>query len=474
MTDFEKDIRKKFADHELSIDTEDIWPGIEKILDKNRGNKRFLWWWLLPLLLILMPIAYYLSSDIQYEQSENKNTQSRIFDKTTAVKGKSNTEDPELSGKDIESEGIIELSDTRTNERGTEKDGKTIGANDINIKSAQLKLITDPALTENSDLETSEIQKTASDPESHSIISDTDSPTIPVIIKEAFTAGDEVNPEEIKKIALIDTRFHKLHYETLIPGVHEPGLTEEAKTKTTFGRTGKWDRSLDLALGYAFASKYLKPKDLSFIPYRELRKQTESHLEAISGAITYQFTHETGFFINTGLHYCQIDERFSSADSIYLLKYGEGLVSTTIKPDGTVVENRGSKMIAEQRIWDKNIYNYYFFFDIPLNIGYAGSLKNLNYEISGGISCNISFLKKGQIIGIDNYPVEIDKESGIFRKAGGLSLNSGLKLFIPFRRHLLYMEPNIRYNLSSITTSDYPLHQNYLSYGINVGARIKF
>jgi hypothetical protein len=222
------------------------------------------------------------------------------------------------------------------------------------------------------------------------------------------------------------------------------------------------------------ANKFLKTRDDGFATYREKRIKTENHLEAFSSSIAYNAKHRSGLFFSTGLDYCQIDKKFRDIDSFDILKSGDGVINVITKPDGTTIEERGKKEIIEHKTWDKKIYNYYFFFDIPLSVGYAGKIKKINYEVSSGISYNIAFLKKGQIIGINQYPVDINKESGIFKTQTGLSLISGLKVLVPYKNKMFFIAPKLKYNLQGLTNDDYPLSQKYLTYGIEIGGRIGF
>lgn len=448
MGEFEKDIRDMFADYELQIDSEEIWPGIEKRLERSRRKKRFLWWWFTPLLLVL-PLGYFYAT--QMGENENNSTAQVSSEKRFEINDKNIgalTQKSENEDYKIKSESKLNNSQSLKNKKSDSKIFAKTKSKSENAGSG--------SFTGNT---TKEIEK------STLVFSDNNA------TKESTTihTGDQPKMVVFDKTELLTSLIRPFNYlRKIIPQIKNSPATFEKKAKSTH-----WDNALDFAMGFAFANKYLNAKEESFNQYKAKRENTESHLEAISASIKHQVKHKSGLFLNAGLNYCQIDEKFSDIDSIDILKSGDGIISILTNNDGSTIENRGKKEVIEHRTWDKEIYNYYFFIDIPVNIGYAGKFKKVNYEISSGISYNLSFLKKGQIIGLYNYPVNIDKESGIFRTHSGFSLNSGIKVLIPYKNHLFFIEPNLKYNLQSLTAGDYPLSQKYLTYGIEIGGRIK-
>lgn len=449
MGEFEKDIRDMFADFELQIDTEEIWPGIERKLERSKRKKRFLWWWFTPLLLAL-PLGYFYA----LQNGENDVKSAMMKSMSDEIKeGKNLISNEELVKNKMPDDNNKLKNDWKAS---LPENNKKYSVKSYTLKNSKLDTKTS---------KTNSFSEIKENPVS--LQSDND-----VIKKEEASNISSLNESNIvvyDKTELLNSPVKPFNYlRSFMPEIKNYLQISEKKPEST-----NWERSLDIALGFAFADKFLRPADESFNSYKKKRLNTESHLEAITASIKHQVKHRSGLFLNAGINYCQIDEKFSDFDSVDLFKSGDGIISIITNPDGSSIEERGKKEIIEHKTWNKKIYNYYFFFDIPVNIGYSGKIRKINYEISSGISYNLSFLKKGQIIGIYNYPVNIDKESGIFRTHSGFSFNSGMKILIPFSNHSFFIEPNLKYNLQSITSSEYPLSQKYLTYGIEIGSRIK-
>ena len=449
MGEFEKDIRDMFADYELHIDSDEIWPGIEKKLNKNKRKKRFLWWWFTPLLLLL-PLGFFLTGNKLEKNQSVKNSQELGSADTTENSNNSISLKTDTDFDNNNANYRTDLNDSERNEnQTTARKPNTKKSPAINMQDQIIKIAPEKIAW----IATEKIKKD---------ISDSNNPSIEINLNQSIQKAFYITD-------LLKTLIRPFNYErNLVLRIKNTPKTLEKKIITK-----KWDKSMDFALGFALVNKFLNAKETSFNQYKEKRLATESHLEALTAGAKFQVKHKSGIFINTGLSYSQIDEKFSSFDSVDILKTGEGIINILTKPDGTQIEERGKKDVIEHRTWDKTIYNYYFFFDLPVNIGYAGKIKNVNYEISSGVAYNLGFMKKGQILGIYNYPVSINKENGIYKTRSGFSFNSGIKLLIPYKNHQFFIEPKFKYNLQSLTTDEYPLSQKYLTYGIEIGGRIK-
>lgn len=453
MGEFEKDIRDMFADFELQIETDEIWPGIEKRLNKKKDKRRFLWWWFAPLLLALPLGALLIFNNIESTNNleiENFTNSDKITTNNAKVHSSNNTD---LEKNNISEELIDSIIHTNTEPTYTNINKniskQKLDQSTISEKSLKNQLFTDVQYNENvknndSNLQTDQLSTT----NNASISSD-----------DFFIPIEKL----INRILFLTNKNNLVLKNRTVT----PVQNQIKKVKN------QWSSDLDIAVGVAIANKFLHSKDESFEVYRNKRKSTENQLEAINSTITFQLKNKSGFFIGTGLNYTQIDEKFSDNDSIDFLKTGDGIISIKTNPDGTSIENRGKKELIEHRIWNKNIYNYYFFFDVPVYVGYSGKIKKLQYEFNSGISYNLLFLKTGQIIGINGYPVDIAQEKDLYKTYGGLSLISGLKLFIPYKNYTFFVEPNLRYNLNTVSEKSYPLSQKYLNYGFKVGGRIK-
>jgi hypothetical protein len=452
MGEFEKDIRDMFADFELQIETNEIWPGIEKRLNIKKDKRRFLWWWLTPMLLALPLGTYLMLKNIEPESNSEigittNSDKHNINDGNVNSNNNSDLEKNKISEELISSK-IHKNTKPIYTDINKNKSGQKLNRTFKSDNTLKNHLSTYAQLNESVENNDSKLKPDQISTKNNTTIS----------------SDDLFIPLE-KLMTRILYLYNKNNF-VLKNRTADPVKNQIKKVKN------QWSSDFDIAVGFALANKFLHSKDESFEEYRSKRENTENQLEAINSSLSYQLKNKSGFFVGTGLNYTQIDENFSDNDSIDFLKSGDGIISIKTNPDGTSIENRGKKELIEHRIWNKNIYNYYFFFDIPVYVGYSGKYKKLQYEFSSGVSYNLLFLKAGQIIGLNGYPVDIAQENDLFKTSGGISLISGLKLFIPYKKYTFFVEPNLRFNLNSVSEKSYPLTQRYLNYGIKVGGRI--
>ncbi len=455
MGEFEKDIREMFVDLEVPIDTNELWKGIERKLDKK--NKKYPVWWLLVPLLIIPIIIYSLNTQL----SNTKNTDSEIAttnvpavkEKTKKIKDKSlitelvkNTESNNL--KKTKS-GNVSIRNNRNNSRDI------VSKSNLFVSKETLDIY------KNADI----IKDNRVRDEKHMSILEG---------KERYINAKKERSEE--RLSYNMLRLRNSINLLSSDNIFELKLVDfDPKiTKTRVKSPARpWEKSLDIGIGFALVNKSLRATDKSYIEYKTIRETTESYLEAINANLAFNLKNKSGLFISSGINYTQIDERFTSKDSLNLYSQKEGVTKEITNSDGSLTVERSLKEVAKQLNWDKVIYNYYHFIDIPLSIGYSMNISNWKLQLSSGLSYNIVFAKRGQIIGFDNYPVNINDEA-IFKTNTGLNFISNIKVIFDYKNHSFYFEPNIKYNINSIGADKNPLEQKYFSYGIKLGSRFKF
>lgn len=449
MGEFEKDIRDMFTDLEIPIDTNELWPGIVKGLEK-KDKKYPIWWFLVPIVLLMIGGIYFISTNATKDKIQN----------TVPI---------------VQSSGSSEFNNPITKIDNLKDQNEIKTTNETNIKSVKSAI----ALKENTNQNNKTNLKINNKTFSNNI-------HLPMELNNSILVNEDNKTEKIKTITIDKTTaktnntlivnhiFSKIY---LIKYDRDFSLKMnqiKVLDKIPLGEKPIWDKSLDMGLGFAFVNKSLKLTDNNFNGYKEKRLETESYLESITSNIGLNLKHNSGFFISSGLNYTQIDERFSDIDSIDLYKQNEGDTKQIQESDGKITTLRGQKEIIEHKTWDKIIYNYYFFLDIPISLGYSFSINKIKFDISSGISYNLAFLKKGQIIGLEGYPVNIAEDPNLYKKSTGLSFISNIKVLYPYKNYLFYLEPNIKYNLNKVSLDKNPIEQRYFTYGIKLGSRFNF
>ena len=455
MGEFEKDIRDMFVDLEVPIDTNELWRGIERKLDK-KDKKYPLWWFLIPLILLHL-ITYTLYT--QTKSSEKTNS------KNTSIANNKNIS----RNKDNEKQIVLAKHDNKTKnavlkESGIEKNEvKSAIVNSEKSAFVNNRIAKKNAIRNESTLKSIVLESNTYTPKS--IVENTK-----VISNESKEKRLNLNIFRLNRriSSLLSNRVFELE---LIDFKPVPNKTRtKVKKKST-----SWKKSIDIGIGFALVDKLLKEKDKNYLLYREKRESTEAYLEAINSNIALNFKNKSGFFISTGINYTLIDERFTSRDSAELVSSkNNAVVQEITESDGSKTTIRSQKDVVQFIQWDKVIYNYYHFIDIPVSIGYAFGNNKWNFEVSSGISYDIAFFKRGQIIGLDNYPVDISKDKALFKSSAGLNFISNMKVLYNSDKYTFYFEPNIKYNIQSITKKSNPLEQKYLIYGIKLGSRFRF
>lgn len=459
MGEFDKDIRDLFETYEPSVDIEEIWQGVEQKLNKKKRRGTYLWL-LIPLAILVLSGFLYLGLNKQKSLDSNqiKNTLSVIsgsnYGNTLAVNVMKdetiNNQQISISKTGDENSNTNQKLESSKMER---KSGSHLVNNESTIQNKN-NLISNKYIVTKNEISNS--------------ISNSDSK-----IDEDFNIPTSLSPDRYFSVFVIPVKNIDIFKVVTEPefafSVQPIAYNKPNKVK----HINNLDKSISLGLGLALVDKILNVNTIGFEQYKNKRELTEKYLESFGGNFAYQLKHNSGFFANIGFRYTQIDEKFSSIDSTDILTTGTGIIDQIYLPDGSIIENRGSKEIIEHKTWNKLKYNYYRFVDIPIAIGYGYHIGNLKYEISIGVAYNILFAKKAQIIGVYDYPVDVNEDGKIFRKTAGTSLISDIKFLYPYRNFDLFIAPNLRYNISRLTLPEYPLTQKYLNYGIDFGIKMK-
>ncbi len=449
MGEFEKDIRDMFGDLELQIDTNKLWSGIEKKLDKK--DRKYPAWWIIAPVILLIAIIIYVTTGLN---TGIKNTKSNSLKQQENSKI-NNHQQPNEKQKELNGANF----DIKKEKDPANKDSKENSKKSVNRKKTNLI-----ATTHNKEKLQDEIISGLITPNAD------EKENTPENIEEKLAVMEEKSLELII-ISSIPDKFNLVYIPEEI--IYQGAFADYFDRKP-LAKVDHWSNSMDFSLGFALVNKDLKAKSGDFTAYLDKRIATENYLEAFNSNFDFNLNHNSGFFIASGIHFTQIDERFKDIDSIDLYKENTGITKEVQNGDGTISYLRGQKEVVKHITWDKIIYNYYSFIEIPVILGYHFDIKNISVELNSGVSYNLLLLKHGQIIGTEGFPVDLSEEKNIFKNQSGISFIAGMKILFPVRKKLFFFEPDIKYNLQDITADEYPLKQRYFNYGIKLGYRYKF
>jgi hypothetical protein len=222
----------------------------------------------------------------------------------------------------------------------------------------------------------------------------------------------------------------------------------------------------------AYFSPLLMQKTLDSIPtisesgLIKKRTSTESNSIALSTGVRGALILGP-FVFRAGLNYNQFTEVFKYADktAIQVTSYYEIVdgVRVEVKPPTTEV---GKREIIN--------YNRFYMLDIPILAGFEVRKHRMGVSLNGGISTNLFFGKRGEILDKDGNLLKIKGNTAIFKKNVGFSALADAQIFYHYNAQTrLFVEPSYQKILKSVASIDYSLKQNYQMWGLKLGvARI--
>jgi len=437
MDAFDKHMKSVFEDHEIEVDTDLLWQKVEPALKRKRFP--------FAILFLFVFGAMLIGSFLYIDKTEGKETpglasSSQVYNQS--VFGRSGQLKNNVSGtKQKMPEG--ENNTSRTVQSKTEVDQK-IDNKKINKPLNKQKIFPNDLVKVN-------------DKKAESIVN-TIQLSDPVEEPRALYSTKKVATNTV--IQPVIPLFYALTTIRTKPIVHN--------------RNFKY--SLDVFGGTGLLKKQLVAKSFDNKWYENDRHNTEHFLETFDVGAQFQMKHNSGFIAGTGINYRQIDELFQSESSAQIRLFKEGIVEIVTNADGSLTEITGQKLVINRISWNKKKYNNYSFISVPVYAGYSFSSDLMHFEITSGIDINLIFLKEGEIIGNEGFPVSVsESQNSIFRKNTSVNLIGGFKLLYPLTdRMTIYSEPNFYYNLYSITDADHPLEQRYIHAGIRFGTRFVF
>ena len=236
----------------------------------------------------------------------------------------------------------------------------------------------------------------------------------------------------------------------------------------------KW--YIDFVFAPEATRRTLESRDPELEQYRDARELTESYLFAFTTGIRTSIVWNDKFALRSGLMYSQINETFNYVDEDeQQTKVINVTVDTIVQGIDTIyIWDTLSVIVSGRREISQT--NRYRMIDVPLIFGYEIIRPSYTMTINGGFIFNVLFKQKGMMLAPDLEPVEFssDDQSMIdaFRDNLGISLFGSVGFNYNLdRRTQLIMEPQFKYYLKSFTHDQYPVKQNYVTFGLFFGIR---
>ena len=231
--------------------------------------------------------------------------------------------------------------------------------------------------------------------------------------------------------------------------------------------------SVDAYTGFHYAGKSLSDNNGGEVnDYIQARENTESYLEAFDAGLTVNVMHRKGYLASVGVNYSQINEKFNFFTVTSTTRFDSVPIRINIDSAGMADTIKAWRPITVQSTEERLTYNSYRMVDIPIALGYHFFNGKWSYEVRAGVMFNLLFQQKGEIL--NDQLIATNIESGdIFRSQVGLSVFGGVKILYPVnKRFSAFVEPVGRFNLKPVTVDSYALSQRYNQFGVRLGARL--
>lgn len=237
----------------------------------------------------------------------------------------------------------------------------------------------------------------------------------------------------------------------------------------------KWAFSNGASFVYGRGLRILSNQNSAPQNYVQTRKDSETTLDAIRAKIDFRLENRNGFYLQSGLEYEQINERFDFYREREVVEpVDDQLLAIFYAMDGSTSQLFGTKEVELTSWLRKKTFNRYSRIDVPILLGYHSTKKEkrLGWFVEGGISMNFWFKAKGEILDINDELLTFEDQTDLFKKRTGISLLGAAGLTYRITNKIsLSASPEVKYNLNSITNSNQPLKQKYVNIGLGLGIR---
>lgn len=231
----------------------------------------------------------------------------------------------------------------------------------------------------------------------------------------------------------------------------------------------------DFSIGPQYAHQILRTKGLESDELLINRRNTESYQFAYNITARAGFKLANGLTGMAGISLDRINEQFDYFDPNESRPTITHVIRDTIQVTADsvtyvwepfLIETNGQRTVKHS--------NKLTFISVPLTGGYTWEMNKFNVGFHGGVSLNLLFEQSGRIIAPNGELASLngDGSKDVYKTSAGVGLLGGLIFEYNLQNDLSFIvEPRFNYQMSSLTINDYPLEQNYLNFGLNVGVR---
>lgn len=230
-------------------------------------------------------------------------------------------------------------------------------------------------------------------------------------------------------------------------------------------------------VAYLAVQRTLEAADSSFSSdWSGRRIGSEKVLEGISADLSIGYRHRNGWQLRGGLGYTKINTVFSQTVTIQTVDTLEGLQTIIFNPDNTTDSVFGPVPFYETSTREKQTYNSFRQWELPLLAGYNFDLGALDLLVETGVRLQLNRTWEGTILNgeTENTFQELSEQDW-YRSGLNISLQGGVQLVYPLTPKVdILAGGSIRYSLQDFSNDTSPFKERYQLLGGQVSLRYKF
>ncbi|MEO1624498.1 MAG: hypothetical protein AAFV25_05025 [Bacteroidota bacterium] len=451
INELEDHFKNVFQDHEAPLDTNEIWDNIKDELEEDRRRKPFFWIFFGLGILLLGGLWWLSNPPVQTAAPAASRTEIST-DNAQPITAIHNT-----------SETITDnTSETIATSPPTEEPSTQQGSGDSDNNSVRPPA--PPRASNDSRPPSSLLSNTAS----KAVVAAAD-PAADQQQRTALGAFDKLPPQIIEQLAVGGPSFGPLPRKK-----RHPKKSDRSRLKRPL--KARWYQSIE---GYSGPTLPIRLLNSKFEPgLTDLRKDSESAQLGLSIGTKYQLSNSRGLILNIGIQYDRAEEKLDYRSQTTVKENVRGTTAVIVNRENRVIDSQMGLITRETTTTREKVHhNAYQMINIPVGIGkrFTGRRHDLEWVV--GADYNLISFYNGEFRNGTNAFVELGNGNNIsdfyYRKKTGWGLWSsvGYNYFVN-RKTSLFVRPDVRFPLGSMTTEDYRVNHRHILFSLKIGGRV--
>lgn len=223
----------------------------------------------------------------------------------------------------------------------------------------------------------------------------------------------------------------------------------------------------------------LSAKNAEFVEYIQKRKNTESSAYSFSTTLGIGYMFDNGIVAESGLSLDRINMKFHHLDQNAIKNSTVITIDTMILNDIDTIIQTDTMIVQQTGINEVTTYNSFTQIDIPLVLGYEFPIsERFRLSLKGGVMINIRSSNKGNMLGLNDFPIAYgsnsNNDNAYFKTNIGFSYTGGLNLEADINESFsLYAGVNIRYYPNSFSLPANQVNEEYTKLGLMTGIKYR-